>query len=316
MKTLKVIAFFVGAACLYFFIRKAGLDQILQGLHRLGWGYLPALLYPVTWIYVNSWGWRFSFHREYAHVPMLRLMKVRTCGEAVNSLTPSGYLGGEALKVTLLAPSIPLREATASVLVAKSAQSIALVFYLAGGLALGGWLSQVSLNLPATWCVLAFLTAGVLIFTLLLSRSAFGQIARFLHRLTRRPWMQSLEKKLVSLDASLGAFYRECQSRFLGAIAIHLLGWLLGAGEVWMIMHFLGYGTTPAQAWFISSLGQLGSFVGLIIPAGLGAYEGGHYVATHLLGMDPAVGVTLALIRRVREIFWDAVGLSLLLKQR
>jgi hypothetical protein len=34
-------------------------------------------------------------------------------------------------------------------------------------------------------------------------------------------------------------------------------------------------------------------------------------MAATLLGIDPALGITVSLIRRVREVFWDLIGIGL-----
>ena len=47
------------------------------------------------------------------------------------------------------------------------------------------------------------------------------------------------------------------------------------------------------EAWFIGAMAQLAAVVGLFSPAGVGLYEGGHYLAASMLGLSPvSVGVS------------------------
>src|SRR5581483_2075979 len=111
-----------------------------------------------------------------------------------------------------------------------------------------------------------------------------------------------------------GAFYREGKKRFFWSVAFHTAGWLAGALEVALIFFMLGHPVSWHEAWFIGAMAQLAAVIGLFVPAGVGLYEGGHYLAASLLGISPVLGVSVALIRRVREIFWDLVGLILFWK--
>ena len=115
----------------------------------------------------------------------------------------------------------------------------------------------------------------------------------------------------MALDESLGRSYREGKGRFLASVAWHGAGWLAGALELALIFRLLGFPLSWMQAWFMGAMAQLAATVGLVSPAGIGFYEGGHYMAALALGLPPSLGLSASLIRRVRELFWDAVGLGL-----
>src|SRR4029453_18334975 len=78
-------------------------------------------------------GWRAAFPRRR---PRFRLLfPVRLAGEAVNETTPTGTMGGEALKAYLLArlgAGVPVEESLVSVVVAKTALVASLGAFIAG----------------------------------------------------------------------------------------------------------------------------------------------------------------------------------------
>jgi uncharacterized protein (TIRG00374 family) len=237
------------------------------------------------------------------------MASIRVAGETFNSLLPSGYVGGEPLKAKLLSNAVPMQEAASSVLIAKASQSIGLMLFLGLGLTLGHVSGPSPLTHGPTLVAICLLTIGIGIFTLLLAKGSFTWMGRWLHRITKFGWLQRQEDKLVALDESIGAFYREGKLRFMASIVWHCGGWLAGALEVAVIFYLIGHAITWRQAWFIGAMAQLASVIGLLVPAGVGLYEGGHYMAASLLGLDPALGLSVSLIRRVREVFWDMIGL-------
>jgi glycosyltransferase 2 family protein len=315
MKIVRIIGVIIGMTIITLLIREVGWVNIKHSLGMLGWGYAAVIAYPIVWILMNTAGWRMALHKQYAFLSLWRLAGVRLSGETFNSLLPSGYVGGEPLKAKLLSRWIPFHEAASSVLIAKAAQSAGLVLFVGLGLTLGGNRGQTSLaHHPRTLMAFVLLAGGIFIFTLLLTRRSFSGIGKWLHELTGHPWLQKQEGKLIALDDSIGNFYREGKTRFLGSVLWHIGGWAAGALEVALIFYLIGHEVNWRQAWFIGAMAQLASVIGLFMPAGVGLYEGGHYLAASILGISPALGLSVALIRRVREMFWDLVGLLLFWK--
>jgi len=312
MRIVRIAGVIIGAVIVTLVIREVGWANIRHSLGMLGWGYAVVLAYPLSWILLNTAGWRMALHEQYAGLRLFKLAQIRLAGETFNSMLPSGYIGGEPLKAKLLSRWIPMHESASSILIAKAAQSIGLVLFVGLGLTVGGNKKRYSIwHHPATLLSLVLLTAGIAIFTVLLTRRSFSRFGRWLHGLTGHPWLRKQEVKLTALDDSIGAFYREGKSRFLGSVLWHIAGWVAGALEVAVIFFLIGHRITLREAWFIGAMAQLAAVVGLFAPAGVGMYEGGHYLAAAMLGLSPVLGVTVALIRRVREIFWDGVGLWL-----
>ena len=193
---------------------------------------------------------------------------------------------------------------------AKAAQSVGLVLFVGLGLTLGGRPGSMPISKqPAALAALFLLAVGIFFFLVLLSTRGFSRLAEFLNRHVSFGWLTRALPKLAALDDSLGAFYRCGRGAFLGSVFWHGCGWMSGALELVVIFFLLGHPITWREGWFIGALAQLGSVIGLFAPAGVGLYEGGHYLAAQMLGLPPALGITAALIRRVRELFWNVIGI-------
>lgn len=311
MRMLRYGGGIVGISVMGVLLHQVGWTSIRESLGMLGWGYLIVVAYPLTWMLLNTQGWKMALHRSAAKgLSFFDLVQVRTAGESFNVLLPSGYVGGEPLKAQLLSQWVSLAEATSSVLIAKAAQSVALVAFVGLGMTLCGKPGEDSpITHPPEAIALGLLTLGIVLFVILLSKGSFAVLGRRLHRLTNRSWFHRAEPHLKAIDSSIGAFYREGKGRFLSSIGWHLGGWVAGAMEVAIIFALIGHPVTWREAWFVGAVSQLAAVIGLFAPAGVGLYEGGHYLAAAALGMPPSLGVSVALIRRLRELFWNATGL-------
>lgn len=287
------------------------MSSIHQALSWLGWRSVIVLTSALAWDWVNTIGFQKAFRKPMLKTSFLKLFQIRIVGETFNALLPSGYVGGEPLKAKFLSVDMPLHEATSSVLIAKVAQSVSLVIFLILGLTVTQTGDASLLYRRTVWMGLCLLVVGNGLVAFLIARGSFSQGASWLHRVTRFPWLEKQEGRLGRLDHSLRVFFRDEKPQFLQSLLWHSAGWFISAMELPLIFWLLGYPITWREGWFIAALAQLGSTIAFIIPAGLGVYEGGHYLAASLLGLPPALGLSVGLIRRLRELFWHGIGIVL-----
>jgi hypothetical protein len=114
------------------------------------------------------------------------------------------------------------------------------------------------------------------------------------------------------LDTDLRAYYRERRARLAVSTAWLLLGWVVGSLEVWLTLGFLGTPVTLAMAVVIEACATAVRSAGFLVPAAAGVQEGGLVGIFASLGVAADVGLTVALVRRLREALWAAAGFGLL----
>ena len=73
------------------------------------------------------------------------------------------------------------------------------------------------------------------------------------------------------------------------------------AGEVYLIMGWMGHPVTYVEAVIFESLGQTVRMAGFIVPAGLGIQEGALTLIGAALGVSPAACLSLSVGKRLRE---------------
>lgn len=311
MKAIRFVLLALGFAFLGYLVAEVGPERIVASVRVLSWRLLLLLVFPYGAIAIlRAVAWRFAFSR--AEVPLTTLLAVRLAGEAVNVATPAASVGGEPVKILLLRPRVSPVEALAAVVVDKTtlvaAQSLLLALGLAGAWSLSA--APGTVLRAMTWLlVVEVLALGGFVLAQLLG--VFGRGLGFVSRLGVRP-VGSHAGDVRELDSALAAFYRRHPARWGKGLFFHFLGWLLGSVEVYLILRFLEVPISPLVALIIEAVSTGIKFVAFMIPGGLGVLEGGIMAVFAVLGLDPGAGLAQALIRRLRELAWVAVGLAVL----
>ena len=308
MKYLRFALLALGVALLAALVVQNDPAAVLGSIVDLSWRLVIVLCFPVALVMLfDTLGWRFAFLRE--AVPFRALVASRLAGEAFNLTTPAA-LGGEAVKAWLLRGHAPLDAGLASVIVAKTTITIAQGLFLLVGIVVA-WRSVLngSLLLYSMLWLLAIEAVALGLFVLVQTRGMFGWAGGLLDRLgIHAPRGRST---LGRVDDALGQFYRTAPLRLVLSIVFHFVAWLLGSLETWLILKFLGSEVSLATATVIEAFGTAIKVATFLIPASLGALEGG-FLATFLaLGLSPTTAISFSLVRRVREVVWIAIGLVL-----
>ena len=104
----------------------------------------------------------------------------------------------------------------------------------------------------------------------------------------------------LRLDHAIRAVY-ERRRDVAACFGWQLVAWLLGAGEIWLALHFLGHQRSILDAIVIEALIQAISSAAFVVPGALGVQEGGFIVIGAALGLDATTALALATARRVRD---------------
>lgn len=237
-----------------------------------------------------------------------KFLWARYVRDATAEVLPFSQLGGlfagvRALGLSGLGTVAVMSSAFGDLLI----EQLAKIPYVLGGVSL---LLEIRHGaVPSAWIAYAALPMSLLtIFAVVYRRGVLSMLARGAHALTR-VWPRL---RFPSLDGLRPALERVMafDRRTLGAFALHLLAWVLGAAETWVGFHFIGVPLDPARALILDSLYCGVRTFGFAVPAALGVQEAAYALLGTLLGIPPAASVAFSLIRRVREVLIGAPGLG------
>jgi hypothetical protein len=111
-------------------------------------------------------------------------------------------------------------------------------------------------------------------------------------------------------------FYRRYPYRFVPICLLEASYHVLGVFEVYFILTRITEGSQSfVSAFLLESVSRLVTIVFKLIPFNIGVDEAGAQFVGEALALAAGVGVTLAIIRKGRILFWTAVGWALIAKR-
>ena len=294
---LLAVAGLVLAAALF---ARTNVRDIVDLVVAAGFGLLGAALFHVVPMTVNAVAWQ-------ALLPSSPRVHLRTLTwaiwlrESVNGLLPVARIGGEAVAYRIARRHGARDSDVAASLVADMALSIlSQVAFTLFGLAL--LLASHRTSSAAMELIIAvgwLLPLGAA-FMWVQRASVLSDVVRFLDRvLVGR--LRSVLHSSLRLDESLRSIHvrkRDVRACF----AWQLAGWIIGSGEIWLALYFLGRTPGILDAVAIEAFVQAAASAAFVMPAALGIQEGAFVLIGAALGFDATTALALATARRLRDV--------------
>ena len=261
--------------------------------------------------------WRLTFLCDTRNVSFARTFGLRLVSETIGSFGLPGQVLGETARVYLLGSATPVANSVSSVTLDRGLYIVTSALVSVTGILTALFL----LPLSETWRLYAFLFASALAVLLVVTAVAFQRrwpvLSAAAKSIGRLPWFKNwLEGKqsvFESAESNLFSFHREAPQAFWASLILNLTCHGMAILEVYILLRFMGARTGLLGALVLEAFTKLINVVGTLNPGNFGTYEGGNMILTRLLGIAGATGLTLGLCRRVRSLFWKAMGLLCLI---
>ncbi len=316
-RALKIGAALLGLGLLGFLFWKIGIAEVGQHLYHIGW-LAPLVLIPqslVALLDARGWGCTMVGSASARQLSIIQLSFTRLAGEAINNLTPTANMGGEAVKVYLLRQyGVTSDVGAASVVAAKTALTVSQVAFIVIGLPF--FLYRLDIGYHAWWIFSAVFVLAYGFVMILVRWQRRGIVEKFVGWLQRRfpRWsrLAHWQERAKQIDAHLFHLYDGDAKDFIAASLYHFLGWAVGAVEVYVFFTLIGTQASWMDALIIETMIQPITAAALIIPGALGVREAGGVFLCRLLGIGEGAGLTLMILKRAREAVYNLIGLIIL----
>jgi hypothetical protein len=308
---IAVFGSIAGLVLLAWQVRLAGVDRIRDGFAAVGYGFAGILALSGLRYVVRALAWTTLMG---GGIGLARATVAVIGGDALGNLTPLRLLASEPTKALLLGRGVVTSRALAA-LVAEN------VFYSASVacvIMLGTAAMLVAFAVPGDvrwlgWISLALMATALLVTLVVIARRP--AIASTVLR--RVPGLEpSRVEALVALvrdfETSTYDFVVGHPTRLMGVVACECSFHVLSFGETYLTLWLLTGRSSPLSAFVLDTVNRIVNVVFMMVPLRVGVAETGTGLVADAIGAGQAVGVTLALVGKVRMLAWALVGLVLL----
>ena len=280
----------LGGALFAYAIRRVGLDVLADGIRRVGWGLVIILVLGGLRFALRAQCWRWCLPPDVA-LDFPHAFNAFLAGDAVGNVTPLGLLASEPTKVLLVRHHLATIASVASLTLENILYGVSVVATLAFGFAL--LLATTTVPQAAWWIAAAALGAAVAV--------AAAAIV-----VLRSP-------RLAMIRSELRRFAREHPGRLVRVFSLQLGFHAVAIIETFLTLQWLlgDRSPTAAQAVVFETVNRFTTVVFKFVPFRIGVDEAASGAIAPIIATTAAAGVTLAVVRKARMLFWSGVGLLL-----
>ncbi len=314
-----------GLAVLALMVTQLDFAQVWSGLSRAGYWFVAVI---ALWFFLymfNTASWYVIINnagdaddKNVKKVGFWWLYKITVSGFALNYATPGGLMGGEPYRIMSLSPKIGTERASSSVILFAMTHIfshfwfwfLSVLLYVVVhpvGVVMGAMLSVVTLfTLVAIWFFVKGYKKGIAV-------SILGLLSRF--PLVKR-WAQGFferhREQLANIDSQIASLHNQNPKAFVSAVLLELSCRIVSALEIYFILLVIQPSANYLDSILILAFTSLFANMLFFMPLQLGGREGGFLMSAKGLSLTTSAGIFVALIVRVRELIWTAIGLLLI----
>jgi putative membrane protein len=277
----------------------------------VGWGLIPIILFHGVPLLFSALSWRELLPRS-SRPGLIGAIWNRWVRESISSLLPVAAVGGDLASARLVHQrGVPGTQAAASMVVDITVGVVTqLLFVMVGVVFLMNRSTEHAALLVARVVLIgiAVFFAAIAAFVLVQHRGMFAVSAKFARILAPRNRVSDIASSASAIDRAVVGIYREWSS--LGrACLLRLVGWAVGAGEIWLVLQFSDHPLSALDSFILESLGSGVRAAAFMVPGALGVLEASSIVFGALFGLPPETALTISLARRARELALGLPGL-------
>ena len=301
-----LLALAAGAALLGWYAGRIGREAILAGLTAVGAGFAGVLLISLLRYAARTAAWMALIP---GRVPFGRAVAASIGGEAIGAITPFGVFVGEPAKALYLQRAVGVSGTLAPLAAEVFFYGISIAIYIL----LGSAAMLAVFPLPDALQLAGVTALGVMALGLGFAAwlawrrpSVLGAAIAVIPLGRLRGAMERLREFEYATYGSATAPGAELRRVAIAQAAFHVLSFL----EAWLTLWLLTGVSRPLEAFVLDAFGRMSNVMFRVVPLRLGVDQAGAGLVAQAIGLDPATGVALSLVRTARLFVWTMVGLG------
>ncbi len=312
-----VISLLLGLALFGYFVRKAGLNEIFDGIRRLGAGFVLVIAISAIRQIARSLAWTLCMEAP-IKLRFRDAFRARIMGDAIGNILPfAGFIVSEPAKPALIRDRVPLMAGFSALAIENIFYALSVALFIFSGMVA----FLLSFTLPKGLRLISIITMAIIAVVIALGILLITRRLRFISGgarfLSRRGLNEKWIEKGHALEDRIYGFYQTHSSRFLPILMLEGCFHLAGVAEIYVTLSFISPDLQPTflTAFILESVNRVITVGFKFIPLRMGADEAGTGRVSKVLGFTMTTGVTLAIVRKARDVFWAATGMILLLQR-
>lgn len=314
-------AFFIfGLAVLIVMITQLDFKQVWQGLRHAGyWFFAVVALWAFLYLFnTAAWYTIIKNNQRRSPVSFLWLYKITVSGFALNYATPGGLMGGEPYRIMALSPKIGTEKASSSVILYVMTHIFShFWFWLLCGVL---YFATQEVTVFMAIILSAVMAVCILAIWFFMKGYRHGLAVSGMRLLSHMPGLRRRASRFIdrhreqldTIDKQIASLHNQSPRTFVKVVLLELACRFGSAFEVMFCLLVLYPSVSYIDCVLIIAFTTLFANMLFFMPLQLGGREGGFLMSTTGLGLTAGAGIFVALIVRLRELIWTAIGLLMI----
>lgn len=313
-RKFKLFTLLVCVGLFVLLIEKTGPATIASRVYDFGAGFLILIAIAGFRHLLRTTAWYHSIERPERRIRFRDLFGIRLAGEAITDLTILGPLLGESVKGVTLAKHVAAEHSASSLVIENLGYSFAVGIFIVSGVVV----FVLEYPLPSTlrWAFLIMLGFLLILGSMigLIVTKRYRVASRVFDRLKKTDlhWLDRLRDKrenVIQFEDNVYSFWRAHKAASFLILGLEFGSILSGMFEAWIILSLTVHRASLFAAFMVETVNRVVNLFFAFVPMRIGVDEGGAALVLKTVGYGAAEGVSLAIIRKIRTLFWVAVGL-------
>jgi len=303
-----------GIILFVYFVNRAGVGQVYDGVKRLGAGFILIIIISGARHVVRSAAWCLCMEPPH-RLRFYDALRARIMGDAIGNVLPIGSFAlAEPSKPILIRDRVPLMAGFSSFVIENIFYGLSVIIFVFSGMAA----LLLTFHLPKGLRIASLITIGVILVLVVVGLVFVRRQVRFVSGAAALTHRRGFDAKWIdkarTFEDRVYGFYLRNARRFLPILFLEACFHFAGVLEIYVTLYFISPDQAPTffTAFILESVNRIITMAFKFIPLRMGVDEAGTGKVSKILQFTEAAGVTLAIVRKGRDLFWAAVGIALL----
>lgn len=302
-----------GLVLLVIVVARVGVAEIAADVRQVGWGLLIVIAIGGLRFLLRAVAWKLCF--DGPHTLSIRdAFAAVICGDTIGNITPLGPLVGEPAKAALVRKHVPLGPAVTALAIENVIYTLSAAAMIAAGMI--ALLARFELPSVIRGIGEVAVAGTIVLFAVALAL-LWRQPALVSRALGFAPRLARHADRVRALEGEIYTFAGRHRGAMPGLVAAEVGFHALGVAEAYLTLWLLNGSPPPLiTAFILETTNRLITVVFKVIPLRLGVDEAATaFLTQQVLGLGARSGLSTAIVRKVRMLFWAVAGGLVLVRE-